>query len=256
MKKNIMMRLASGLLVAVLLSTCAISGTFAKYVTTASGSDTARVAKWGVEVSANFDNLFSETYTTTKAWEGDDGNSVVSSGLTTTDSAQAGEDVVAPGTNGTLADFTVTGTPEVDVAVTYDATLTLSGWEIDITDDQTDNATEYCPIIITVNSTDYYIGATVDETKITTVAGLKTAVEAAIENSAKNYNANTDLSDDTNVAADLAVSWKWEFEGDAANATLSNYQTDVKDTALGDAAAEQKAATIKLEVSCSITQID
>ena len=52
MKKNRMMRVASALLVAVLLTTCAISGTFAKYVTTESGSDFARVAKWGVNVEA------------------------------------------------------------------------------------------------------------------------------------------------------------------------------------------------------------
>ena len=48
MKKNKMMRIASVLLVAVLISTCAISGTFAKYVTRAEGTDTARVAKWGI----------------------------------------------------------------------------------------------------------------------------------------------------------------------------------------------------------------
>ena len=61
MKKNRMMRLASILLVATLMSTCTISGTFAKYVTTASGSDTARVAKWGVTVTANgalFDHVY------------------------------------------------------------------------------------------------------------------------------------------------------------------------------------------------------
>ena len=61
MMKNKMMRAASILLVAVLLSTCAISGTFAKYVTTASGTDTARVAKWGVVITAN-GNLFNKTY--------------------------------------------------------------------------------------------------------------------------------------------------------------------------------------------------
>ena len=53
MKKNKMMRIASVLLVAVLLSTCAISGTFAKYVTTDSGSDSARVAKFAFTVSEN-----------------------------------------------------------------------------------------------------------------------------------------------------------------------------------------------------------
>ena len=52
MKKNKLMRAASILLVATLISTCAISGTFAKYVTTGSATNTARVAKWGVELSS------------------------------------------------------------------------------------------------------------------------------------------------------------------------------------------------------------
>ncbi len=50
MKKNIMMRIASILLVAVIVTSCAVSGTFAKYVSTASGSDTATVAKWDIKV--------------------------------------------------------------------------------------------------------------------------------------------------------------------------------------------------------------
>ena len=50
MKKNIMMRLSALLLVAVLLTTCVISGTFAKYVTTDQETDSASVAKWGVTV--------------------------------------------------------------------------------------------------------------------------------------------------------------------------------------------------------------
>ena len=52
MKKNKMMRLASGLLVAVLITTSTISGTFAKYVTTADAKDEARVAKFGVVITA------------------------------------------------------------------------------------------------------------------------------------------------------------------------------------------------------------
>ena len=43
MKKNKMMRLASFLLIAVLLTTSVISGTFAKYVTTDAQWDSARV---------------------------------------------------------------------------------------------------------------------------------------------------------------------------------------------------------------------
>ena len=55
MRKNKMMRLASALLVAVLLSTCAISGTFAKYVTSSTGTDKARVAYWGWDAPAALD---------------------------------------------------------------------------------------------------------------------------------------------------------------------------------------------------------
>ena len=61
MKKSKSMRAAGALLVATLLSTSAVSGTYAKYVTSDSGSDTARVAKFGVVVAAS-GSLFSETY--------------------------------------------------------------------------------------------------------------------------------------------------------------------------------------------------
>ena len=61
MKKNKMMRLASVLLVLTLLSTSVISGTFAKYITTDSANDSARVAKWGVVASVKGD-LFGQTY--------------------------------------------------------------------------------------------------------------------------------------------------------------------------------------------------
>ena len=62
MKKNTMMRVASALLVAVLLTTCAISGTFAKYVSSAETSDTARVAKWGWGTTSIAIDLFDDTY--------------------------------------------------------------------------------------------------------------------------------------------------------------------------------------------------
>ena len=65
MKKNVMMRLASFLLVAVLISTSAISGTYAKYVTEATAKDTARVAAFGVQVAADFTEVFKEKYDTT-----------------------------------------------------------------------------------------------------------------------------------------------------------------------------------------------
>lgn len=219
MKKNTFMRVASALLVAVLLTTCAIAGTFAKYTTSDNSTDSARVAKFGVVIEADFGELFLGEYDTTEAWTGDDGVSVKSTA-----------DVIAPGTNGSLADFAVSGTPEVDVQVAYEATLTLEGWVVE--------GDYYCPIEITVNTV-------VLKGKDYASADLfAAAVKAEIEKSAKKYNSGTDLS--TVVAGDLEVTWEWKFDGN----------NDTKDTALGDAAAAGSAATIQLDVSCTITQID
>ena len=49
MKNNIAMRMAAILFIITMISTCAFSSTFAKYVTTGSSSDSARVAKWAFE---------------------------------------------------------------------------------------------------------------------------------------------------------------------------------------------------------------
>lgn len=62
MKKNPMMRIASVLMIAVLMTTCIISGTFAKYTNDTSVSDGARVAKWGWNGSNAITlDLFNET---------------------------------------------------------------------------------------------------------------------------------------------------------------------------------------------------
>ena len=109
MKKNNVMRIASALLVAVLLTTCAISGTFAKYTTTASGDTSARVAKWGFGTATEIEfDLFSDNY-----------NDVVVG----TDGAL----VVAPGTTGTanivlVADDEAAAT---EVAYTFDANIEI-----------------------------------------------------------------------------------------------------------------------------------
>ena len=91
MKNNKMMRAASGLMIAALLTTGMISGTFAKYITQDELNDSARVAKWGVNLGIS-GNLYGEAY---------DGanNTIVTSGSTATvQSSSTGEKVVAPGT--------------------------------------------------------------------------------------------------------------------------------------------------------------
>ncbi len=123
MKKNKMMRIASVLLVAVLLSTCAISGTFAKYVSEGSVTTTATIAKWNIELQGDpitNDVAFSLVDTT---WAND--NATVPNSVA--------DKKIAPGTSGSgeivlkndsdvaariSANFTATGTP-TGMTITY-----------------------------------------------------------------------------------------------------------------------------------------
>lgn len=108
MKKNKMMRIASVLLVAVLLSTCAISGTFAKYTSTVTGSDSVTVAKWSIKVNNSEIAVANPSVTfnlfTTGAQYDEAGNDVAA-------------ERIAPGTKGSF-NFNVENTSEVSVKYT------------------------------------------------------------------------------------------------------------------------------------------
>lgn len=239
MKKNKMMRLASVLLVAVLMSTCAISGTFAKYVTKGTATSTARVAKFGVKVAAD-GALFSTTYATKN--EADiaeiSANSVISSD---------DKNVVAPGTSGSLTETMITGKPEVAVRVTNEATVTLNDkWFVE--------GTFYCPIIIKVNDT------TIDGKDYSDANSFASAVKTAIDGVTAEYEPNTDLGNlPAEAAKGLSVSWEWPFEINNEDGSV-NADIDKKDTALGDAAAGiptgAQAANITIAVTTTVTQID
>lgn len=131
MKKIKTMRIASVLLIAVLLTTSIISGTFAKYVTTGEVADNARVAKFGVVVSGS-GNLFAENYFAVNS-------DLVQSGYsnhpatgdvsllpaaTLTVESSNGDKLVAPGTkNDRGLTLDITGAPEVDVTVKFDLVI-------------------------------------------------------------------------------------------------------------------------------------
>lgn len=223
MKKNKFMKLASGLLVLCLMTTCVIGATLAKYVTQGSGMDTARVAKWGVQVTGTAET-FAKEYAKT-----DDAFTVATNSVVST------EKVVAPGTSGSMAAFTITGTPEVAVNVKFEGTLELG-------DKWVDSASAYyCPLEITVSGT---TTATFKGTDYDSADLFETAVNAEIAKYSKNYEANKDLS---TIGADAPViSWEWAFDGN----------DDVKDTYLGDQAAAGNAAEISLDVTVTVTQID
>jgi hypothetical protein len=218
MFKNKFLKLASVMVILCLITTCGVSSTFAKYTTGGTATDSARVAKWGVNVTVTGENAFKTTYGTT----------VQSSGT---------HKVVAPGTNGDLGAVTITGTPEVAVNVTYDVSLTLTGW--------TDGANEYCPLVFTIGGETYGLTGIKTSSGATpthaygTIAQLISAVEGAIEGINNSYVAGTNLSGKGNISA----SWEWAFSGN----------DDAKDTALGTALTPP---TVEFSLTVSVTQID
>ena len=236
------MRVAGLLLALVLVTSCFVGGTFAKYVTSGSGQDSARVAKFGVKITAN-GTMFAKEYAT------DDGNV---SGTITSSVVSSGESkLVAPGTKGNMFSMALAGTPEVAVRVQYTATLTLNdNWK-------DADGKFYCPLqfkIPTYSAEDQeWVNMVVDGTHFDNAEALRREVESKIDAFSATYEAGTPLNSLT--AADHkapSVSWEWPFEDTAVGAK----QTDIKDTYLGDQAAEGKAAEIQLTVVTTVTQVN
>ena len=235
-KKNWTLRAAVLMLALVLITSCFVGGTFAKYVTSGSGTDSARVAKFGVTVTAN-GTMFAKEYAT-------DDQTVVG---TIAKSVISTDKVVAPGTesNGDFVAATVAGTPEVAVRVSYKldtATLQLENWK-------DGDGKFYCPLVFKVKTPD---GNTViSGMEFQTAEAMKAALVNAVAAYTKDYAPGTDLS---GKAADtLAISWEWPFETGADNDKPAN---NVKDTFLGDEAAAGRAATVSLTLATTVTQID
>ena len=231
MKKNVMMRVASALLVAVLMTTCAISGTFAKYTTGADADDTARVAKWGVTATVTGEAF-------AKEYAADDQNTE----LTVTVSSSTEDKLVAPGTEGTFTGVALTGTPEVAVQIEKTATITVSGWMID--DDKNDQTADvfYCPLVFVIN------GNTITGSTYSSAADLQTAIKNAIEAANDEYAPKTNLANITGMNGDYT--WSWDFDDNGAGTN------DAKDTILGDMVANGGTATITIDVEVEVTQID
>ena len=227
MKKNRMMRVASALLVAVLLTTCAISGTFAKYITEKESTDTARVAKFGVDLAVTVDGAFATEYDADTTATDKLGAAIAK---TVVASSTDQDNLVAPGTKGDLmAKAEIKGTPEVAVNVKQEATLVLTNWAVD--------GTYYCPLVITVDGAEFY------GMDYPSAAEFIADVEAALDSDV-NYAPNTDLTETH------SVTWAWAFEG------TDGKQTDELDTALGNYAAKTGDITISFTYKVTVTQID
>lgn len=261
MKKNVMMRLAAILLVCVLASTCGISGTYAKYVTTASGEDQARVAKWGVQVSVG-GGLFDDSYV-------DVANGNVPGDTNLTVKSYNAEKVVAPGTkNNNSITFSITGTPEVKVDVKFDIKndtkkdvflAASTGKYLDWTtgnkaDDKFDLADEYHPLVFTLK----------DGNDNVLVQGSLEAIDYYLENTLSGrYDANKEL--DTIIDGNngtYTLSWEWFFEQadkdlyDKADTLLGNLAADATAFGTGLVAGTDYNLGVNLDFEITVTQVD
>lgn len=237
LKKNWTLRAAVLMLALVLITSCFVGGTFAKYVTSGTSGDNARVAKWGVTVTAHeTGDIFAKSYDNTVIAEGE-------------------YKVIAPGTKkDNAALVTLSGKPEVSVKVTYNAdSFSLTGnWKGADNDD-----TFYCPLIIKVTGK---VGGVAKTETINCAdkeraADVETAVKNAVAACSATYDPKTDLSSATVDGDGLKISWEWPFESGETNPK----QNDVKDTYLGNQAATATGLSIPaihVQVTATVTQID
>ena len=205
----------------VMVSSIGVGFTYSKYVVDDRADDTARITKFGVTTGVRA-GAFSETYTSP------DGT------VTTVDSLDT-DKVLAPGTSGTFSGINVQGTPEVTVRITTTADMELTGWT-------TTGSDYYCPIIVTVNGTEYY------GMDYASMDAFEADIEAAITTVNAEYDAGTNLANIPGLNGNY--SWRWPFKG------TDGKQTTEKDTLLGDRAAAGNAGTFSLTVTAKVEQID
>lgn len=232
MKKNKMMRLASLLLVMVLMTTCIIGGTFAKYTTSVTSSDSARVAYWGFQSanSMNLTGLFKDAY---------DG---------TVDSVD-GKDVIAPGTSGSTT-----------FAFAWDEETTAwDGAKVNVTGPEvayefTVAVEENCDALIKANPN---IQWQLDENGYGTWDEMIADIKALSGDASGTHEYAPNTLPTAFTAADTVhtISWQWIFETADVNGTEDNEMAiqDAADTAMGNAAELDDCS---ITITITATQVD
>ena len=251
MRKNILMRIGSTTLVLTMITSYNISGTYAKYITSDSASDTARVAKFGVTVTAT-GSLFDKTYLTgTNTPGGSADESAVA-----VESTGRVHKVVAPGTKSSTTGiaFSVKGTSETDVKVLFNATSTKdiflkAGTNTDYTGKSANFtlANDYHPVVFTLKK-----GATTAKTG--TITEIVTYLNSLTQNS---VTAGTNLS---TTFGDYTLTWKWAY-GDTGITVTGDDQADTLLGRLADdsslvADSTKFSTEIDFDLKITVVQID
>lgn len=266
MKKNFTMRTAAIVLALILATACLVSGTFAKYVTVVSGTDTARVAffKFGA------DQLDEGTTKSFNLWDTvNDADVHGETGNIGTDDTK----IIAPGTSGYL-DLGLWGMAEVDTWVDYEIALTNTNnvplvfeWD-----------GKYYSDVLTGNAWIVKGESAVDNDTLTAndpAATTSITIDGTLADIAELMDREliSGTALETSEAALDTITWFWAYEnwGDAQPADEGDVATgDAVDTALGNAAVSVgapavgetantytvNALEVTLDVTVTFTQID
>ncbi len=187
MKKTKFLILIGILELLIVIIVITFEGTYAKYITSGKGSDSARVARWNINTTNNIKDLFASSYTNIIDGTEEQG-------------------VIAPGTSGTYF-FTISG----DVETSYTLSIVASG-----TDDVNGAIKEYNPIKYSFTKPN--TGNDKDKKPTITIDGmtfeeLKKAIND-IDDGSQIHEAGV-LNGDI-----YTIGWKWEADGDNEKDTL------------------------------------
>ncbi len=258
MKKNRFIKIAAVVFTLCLITTCGISSTLAKYTTGGNAQDSARVAKWGVELTMEGDPIFRSVYNNVEA------DNYATLGV-------AADKVVAPGTSSeevaSSARFAISGKPEVAVEIKIDFNfvndiyLKAATGLRDHTKAAVENngipsyetfdlADDYYPVVFTLKQVRGLSGSTQVDMDVTLATGNLDDIKTFLDSIAiKQYAPNTDLY------SVYELSWAWAYE-----------VNDEADTYLGQLAAgfnpDSKVAgtdynlNVDYSLEITVTQID
>lgn len=242
MRKNRTMRTASVLCACALITSCFVGGTMAKYTSTASGSDTARAAKWSILVNgkdiatAENQKMDFDLFGTVA---GDTGARIEDELYNDADvvdiDADTGDTIIAPGTTGKF-NLEITNMSEV----TADITIKLA---------EQDNGD--IPILYSFGDEDSWhtygdLAAQVDST----YGGDWGSMLAALSDLG-NMKALDRVQPAETVS--IPVYWKWAYETEDDVEGVDYAQTDASDTAIGVAGTPQN---VTITATVTATQVD
>lgn len=257
MKKNKFLKIACAMFALCLITTCVIGTTLAKYTTGGATQDSARIAKWGVTLAIEGDDMFNNEYT------GTNGNVTVKSSDTLK--------LVAPGTSGS-ATFSISGTPEVAVQID----IVFNGVDIVLpAGTYADYTTENPLDTFTLDAAYYPVKFKLEQTNAAYAVGGDPVVMTVIENATlaqikaflSDYEGNdgysgTQYAPNTNLGSSFTLSWEWaygEYAGevtdeDRADTYLANLMAD--EATFAETGKTGYVLETSYSISITVTQVD